>query len=1020
VAVVIENPILNSAYAEPTRHFRFDDDGITDEIVERRRLSSYFVPIPAARRRGGQQAFDTEWTKDRVAENATVNEARLAVEHWRRQGHPGVTYTTRRLLSYWCDPERDNRLFFCQVEAAEAAIWLTEVAPKSGGQHFVNQLREDAARHNPGLLRIAHKMATGTGKTVVMAMLIAWQTLNKVSNPQDARFTDAFLVVAPGITIRDRLRVLLPSDPGNYYRERDLVPADHAQSLGRARIVITNFHAFMPKETGVGKAARLTKELLTGGGPSPFVESPAQVVNRVCRELGTKRQIVVLNDEAHHCYRRREQTVDDEPKLTGEEAREARIREEEARVWVTGLSWVAEKIGVKAVYDLSATPFFLRGSGYPEGTLYPWVVSDFSLIDAIESGVVKIPRVPIDDNAMTGTTVTYRDLWVRIRDALPKKGRRKRAGDGHDGEDAGDDASSVLGPKLPAELQGALHSLYGHYEKAYRVWESSDEARYSGWTPPVFIVVCNNTMTSKLAFDYVAGHEKTLSNGAIVNVPGELPIFSNVADGAFLGRPVTILVDSAELESGEAMSADFKKLAANEIAEFKDEYRQRFPGRDADELTDEDLLREVMNTVGKPGRLGEHVRCVVSVSMLTEGWDANTVTHVLGVRAFGTQLLCEQVVGRALRRRGHVTDEEDHFSPEYAEVYGVPFSFIPAAGAVVEPKLLPPPTHVQALPERAASEITFPRVVGYRYVFAPDKLSADFRKESMLTLSTAGVPTATDIAGIVGETGIHTLDDLRHKRNQEVAFRLAKRLLERYFLDSGVGGEPVEEAFLFPQLLSITKRYMTDKVRCKDDAFVQMLLLHRIADDACDRIYRAIARHRPEGPNVVGVRPTLHPFQSTGSTRHVSFDTRRPTYRTGERCHVSHVVCDTNSWEQKLARSLEEMEEVHSYVKNEHLGFAIPYSLDGEEHSYFPDFIVRIDDGNGTDDLLGLIVEVSGAGRRDKAAKVATTRTMWVPAVNGIGAFGRWDYVEVRDPWEGKSIIRKHLGRKLAGAGKKG
>ncbi len=1005
--VTIENPILNSAYLEPSRHFRFDDDGITEDIIDCRRPSSYFVPIPAARRRGGQQAFDTEWTRDRVEENDVTNRIRAEIDRWRSQGHPGVSHTTRYLLSHWRDPERDNRLFFCQVEAAETAIYLAEAAPKLGGQWILNHLREDAERHNPGLFRVAHKMATGTGKTVVMAMLIAWQTLNKAANPQDARFTDTFLVVTPGITIRDRLRVLLPSDPGNYYREWDLVPADLFEQLGRARIVITNFHAFLTREIGIGKASKLTKELLVqGDGPSPFTETPAQVVTRVTRELGGKHQIVVLNDEAHHCYRRREDATDKE-RLSGEEAREAKIREEEARVWITGLSWVQDKIGIKTVYDLSATPFFLRGSGYSEGTLFPWVVSDFSLIDAIESGVVKIPRVPIDDNAMTGTTVTYRDLWIRIRDALPKKGRRRRSDDAD--TVVVDESAPAAVLRLPTELQGALHSLYGNYERAYRAWEASEDARAAGWTPPVYIVVCNNTTTSKLVYDYVAGFKKELPDGTTVAVPGELALFSNVADGKFMARPVTILVDSAQLESGEGMSDEFKRLAASEITEFKAEYIARFPGRDAEELTDEDLLREVMNTVGKPGRLGENVRCVVSVSMLTEGWDANTVSHVLGVRAFGTQLLCEQVVGRALRRRSHVTDEDDHFSPEYAEVYGVPFSFIPTAGSVGEPKILPPPTHVRALDARAEAEITFPRVVGYRYEFAADRLDADFKKESMLVLSAAHVPTTTDIAGIVGETTTHTLDDLKKKREQEVAFRLAKRLLELKFLDSGVGGEPAQEVFLFPQLLASTRRFMAERVRCKDDAFVQMLLLQRIADDACDRIYRAIARHRPDGPGVVGVRPSLHPFEPTGSTRFVSFDTRKDTYRTGEKCHVSHVVCDTGSWEQKLARSLEEMDEVRYYVKNEHLGFAIPYTLDGEEHNYLPDFIARIQDGHGDDDLLNLIVEVSGAGRRDKAAKVATTRTMWIPAVNGTEAFGRWDYIEVRDPWEAKALIRRHL-----------
>ena len=1017
-AVTIENPILNSAYVEPSRHFRFDDDGITDEVIAERRPSSYFIPIPAARRRGGQLAFDTEWTRDRIAENEAVNRIREEVSRWRLGGYAYVTPTTRRLLEHWRDRDRENRLFFCQIEAAETAIYLTEAAPRAGGQWILNQLREDANQHNPGLFRVAMKMATGTGKTVVMAMLIAWQTLNKAANTQDARFADAFLVVTPGITIRDRLRVLLPSDPGNYYDERDLVPTDLVGTLGRARVVITNFHAFMPRETGIGKASRLTKELLVPeGAVSPFVERPAQVVNRICRELGTKRQIVVLNDEAHHCYRRRVNAEADEPGLSAEERREARIREEEARVWVTGLTWVQEKVGAKVVYDLSATPFFLRGSGFSEGTLFPWVVSDFSLIDAIESGVVKVPRVPIDDNAMTGTTVTYRDLWPRIRDSLPRRGRRRRVADEAELPDTDLEDGTATGPRLPAELQGALHSLYGHYETAYKAWDTSDEAHFAGWTPPVYIVVCNNTTTSKLVFDYVAGWQKTET----VAVPGALPLFSNVADGRFLPSANTILVDSAQLESGEGMSEEFKRLAAPEIAEFKEEYAARFPGRDIELLTDEDLLREVMNTVGKPGRLGEHVRCVVSVSMLTEGWDANTVTHILGVRAFGTQLLCEQVVGRALRRRSHVTDDHDRFAPEYAEVYGVPFSFIPAAGSE-DPKPLQPPTHVRALEERSSSEVKFPRVVGYRFELPRDRLEADFRRESVLTLSVADVPTETESAPIVGETVTHTLDDIRNRRIQEVSFRLAKLLMERYFVDSGVGGEPVEEIFLFPQLLAITSRFIDERVRCKDDAFPQLLLIHRLADDACDRIYRAIVRHGGDGGGPVGVRALLHSFEPTGSTRQVSFDTRKPTYRTEEKCHVSHVVCDTGSWEQKMARSLEEMEQVHSYVKNEHLGFSIPYSIDGEERRYLPDFLVRIDDGHGADDLLNLIVEVSGAGRRDKAAKVATTQTLWAPAVNAAGSFGRWDYVEIRDPWEAKASIRKKLaavGTPVASGGRK-
>src|SRR5437588_1020301 len=342
--VVIENPILNSPYREPTRHFRFDDEGITDEIVEGRRVSSYFMPIPAARRRGGPQTelvFE-EWTKDRVEENKFINEVRGRVDRWRQAGRPFVTGVTGRLLDYWTDSEREKPLFFCQVEALETAIFLAEAAGKEqGGVYFQNEIRRFNDDANPGLYRIAHKMATGTGKTVVMAMLIAWQTLNKAANPQDGRFTDAFLVVSPGITIRDRLRVLLPSDPSNYYRERDLVPPELRQDLGRARVIVSNFHVFTRKETM--KATKTTKQLLGAKAQATgvFTETPDQMVRRVVRELGTKRNIIVLNDEAHHCYRRRPAAAEDAlTGLKGEDKAEAARRDEEARVWISGLEAV--------------------------------------------------------------------------------------------------------------------------------------------------------------------------------------------------------------------------------------------------------------------------------------------------------------------------------------------------------------------------------------------------------------------------------------------------------------------------------------------------------------------------------------------------------------------------------------------------------------------------------------------------------------------------------------------------------
>jgi len=818
-----------------------------------------------------------------------------------------------------------------------------------------------------------------------MAMLIAWHVLNKLDNTQDARFSDTFLIVTPGITIRDRLRVLLPNDPQNYYQQRDILTTEWMTELARAKIIITNFHAFKQRE--LVNAGRLTKNILAQGTSNSLTETPDQMVRRVCRELGNKRNIIVINDEAHHCYRRR--AGGEEVKLVGDERKEAEKREEEARIWISGLEAVKKKIGIKAIYDLSATPFFLRGSGYPEATLFPWVVSDFSLIDAIECGIVKVPRVPVADDSMQGELPTYRNIWLHIRDHLPKKGR------GTKDESGGE-------PKLPVELEGALQSLYGNYGKYYRQWEQNTEARAKGLTPPVFIVVCNNTNVSKLVYDYISGWEKPLPDGSTVVAPGELPIFCNDdGNGHWLPRPNTILIDSEQLESGEAMSREFKKIAALAIEEFKNEYRIRFPGRDPSKLNDEDLLREVMNTVGKPGKLGEYIKCVVSVSMLTEGWDANTVTHIMGVRAFGTQLLCEQVVGRGLRRTSYVSNEKGFFDPEYAEVYGVPFSFIPCSGSATDPKPGLMPTRVRALEERIACEITFPRLVGYRYDLPKECLTAHFTEDSKMAISTSDVPTKTENAPIIGETSLHTLYGLKEHREQEVAFLLAKLILEEYFRDD----EGNVKQWLFPQLLTITHRWLKECVTLKDNTFIQMLLLKELAYGAADRIYNAIVASE-EGPKYL--KPILRPYDYIGSTRYVDFDTTRPVYPTDPaKCHISHVVADTESWEQKMAQALEEMDEVLGYVKNHSLGFNIPYTLNGEDKNYIPDFLVHIRDV--ADDLLNLIIEVTGERKKDKAAKVSTARNLWVPAVNNHGGFGRWAFLEISDPWDAKNTIRAFL-----------
>ena len=981
---IIENPIINSPYQAPDSHFRFDDDGITNEIVPGRRPSQYFIPVPRPRKRGRQIELDfAEFTADKIRKNDFVNQVRDRVDVWRKQGYPHVTPTTRRLLEHWSDPERDNPILFAQREAAETAIYLAEAAQKAGDTWIRNQLNEMNAACNLSLYRVALKMATGSGKTVVMAMLIAWQTLNKVWQPNDARFAKRFLVITPGLTIRDRLRVLLPEDENNYYKLRGLVPADLHDDLGQVKIVIANYHQLRRGETKQGKTVgSLTKELLAGtaGAASPFRESWGQMVTRVCRDLGGTSGIVVFNDEAHHCYLDRYDNPEDEgiteKDLTGDDKAEAKQNTEAARLWFNGLRAINERLGVKAVYDLSATPSFLSGSGYREGTLFPWVVSDFGLVEAIESGIVKIPRVPVDDNATT-PDVRFLNLWPGIKDGLPKKSRKE---------------GTVTPDQMPGLLEGALNALYDSYARAFAAWDNSDAKEY-GEPAPVFIVVCNNTTVSKMVYDYIAGWEKPLSDYQSVWVPGKLDQFSNVDHGKPIARPRTILVDSLQFESGEGLSPEFKKIAATEIEEFRAEYARRVPGRKAEDIDDGQIMREVMNTVGKVGKLGEPVRCVVSVSMLTEGWDANTVTHILGVRAFGTQLLCEQVVGRGLRRRSYEPDENGLFPPEYADVYGVPFQFMPTVGKDGN-RTIKPTRSVHALPERKEAEISFPRVASYRLELPDEPLYENFTERSRLTL-TAEIPTETEVGGLIGVTETHTLDKHRVMREQEVSYALADKIMGLF--DEGRDRRP----WYFPQVLRITKRWMREYVKYESGTFPGLLLMAQYEDEAARRILHSIAWQ--QGNRHPTMIPIFKQGDQTGSTDGVDFITTKEVYPTGEKCHVNYVVLDGiggNLWEKAVAEILETLPTVAAYVKNDRLGFTIPYTMQGRSHEYIPDFLARLAPREDDDVPRTLIVEVSGTlkNRNVTAEKANTARDLWLPAINAHGGFGRWGYAELTDP----------------------
>ncbi len=995
-----ERPILNSPYRYPVRHWELDASGQpTQSIVESRRRAEFITPIPKPKKQKSapqQDAllFDNDLSSQaqQYAHTAIINGVRQEVDKWRALPNPAdwrVTPETARLLQHWRHHRFSGiRPFFCQVEAVETAIWLTEVAPQIGknGERFLQHLANANNDANPGILRLALKLATGAGKTTVMAMLIAWQTVNAVRRPNSKKFTRGFLVVTPGLTIRDRLRVLQPNDPDSYYLSRELIPGDMIGDIERAKIVITNFHAFKLRERmELSKGGRL---LLQGRGNEELntLESEGQMLQRVMPELMGMKNVMVINDEAHHCYRAKPKPEDDED-LKGDDRKEAEKNNEAARLWISGIEAVARKLGVAWVMDLSATPFFLRGSGYAEGTLFPWTMSDFSLMDAIECGIVKLPRVPVADNIPGAEMPMFRNLWEHIRKDMPKKGRGKAEG---------------LDPlALPTPLKTALEALYGHYQKTYELWEKAGIR-----VPPCFIVVCNNTSTSKLVYDYISGFQRQKEDGSSTLENGRLPLFRNFDEhGNPLARPRTLLIDSEQIESGDALDDNFHSMAADEIERFRREVVERTGDlKAADSLTDQDLLREVMNTVGKSGRLGESIRCVVSVSMLTEGWDANTVTHVLGIRAFGTQLLCEQVIGRALRRQSYEINSEELFDVEYADVLGIPFNF--TAKPVVAPPQPPRETvQVKAVrPERDALEIRFPRVQGYRVELPEERLVAEFNDDSVLELTPDLVgPSITRNAGIIGEGVDLSLAHTRDLRPSTLLFHLTQRLLYTKWRDPGE--EP--RLYLFGQLKRITKDWLDTCLVCKGGTYPAQLMYQELADMACERITAAITRAE------LGKRPikaVLDPYNPGGSTAHVNFSTSKTArWETdARRCHVNWVVLDSD-WEAEFCRVAESHPSVRAYVKNHNLGLEVPYRYASETRTYLPDFIVLVDDGRGEDDLLHLVVEIKGYRREDAKEKKATMETYWVPGVNNLGQYGRWAFVEFTDVYEMQDDFAKKV-----------
>ncbi|MCF8169206.1 MAG: DEAD/DEAH box helicase family protein [Rhodoferax sp.] len=1017
------SPILNGPYSEPLFHYATAHDGSLDydaRCTGRRIFSPQTPQVPL-----GQQAQTSlHDINDFAAQfrDELVNLLREQVGRWRAQAYPDVTSrVTRDLLQHWfLNPERPawKKLFFAQQEAVETAIWLNEVAHRSNaGTHVLNRLRlanesvEDPASVLP---RIASKMATGTGKTVVMACLLLYHYLNRNQYRNDPRYADYFLIVAPGITIRDRLQVLRvdtqaqrDADATDYYRERWLVPAAYASHLAglNARLVITNFHAFEPRLIGGNKRSPLDGKIGIDGRKVEAREDMGQMLKRVLGPFKPGRRLLVINDEAHHCYLPRAKGKDTEEESSATE-------NERAAVWFSGLREIARRWQLNAVHDLSATPYYLSGSGWPAYSYFPWVVSDFGLIEAIEAGLVKIPFLPVDDSSQELTEPTLRNLYEHCKAGLPRKGQRTQRKDDKaakaNAADQGEKSAVApeRPPELPALLKNALVQFYGHYTDYERGLRGLGERGKDLLTsPPVFIVVCSNTMVSKEVYKHIAGYETTDAAGQPYAVEGLLPQFSNFAPvtRARLRKPPTLLIDSDALENSGQVSDDFKRVFGPEIEAFKRDYRTSHPDKSVEALTDGDLLREVVNTVGRPGKLGEHIRCVVSVGMLTEGWDANTVTHIVGVRAFGSQLLCEQVAGRALRRRQYFLDPKTGlFPPEYAHIIGVPFKFF--KGGSSELPQTQDIRQIRALPERAGLALEFPKLVGYKISHTGDRVRADFSATPRYLVNMAHNPVQTTLGTAFSAQEQELRTDIDALRDQEVVYWVAKEVMSRYFRDEA--SRPELEKFADIRQIAQTWYDQQVDVIGETDPRLRRLLRLDDATAVATAVYRGIeaaalvARAPTEeaaASPATRILPLYNRYNPTGSSAQVHGATVKPVYPT-RKSHVNFVVADTDSWEQIAAKTFEQLDAVQSYVKNAFLGFAIPYvDTQGVERAYLPDFICRVKTPDG--ELFNLIVEITGFNK-DKALKRYFTTERWLPAVNGQltqpGAL-RWYFVEITD-----------------------
>lgn len=927
----IDQLIINSPYEKPREYWKYERESRLFNREPGRRPAGY------VRATESSKAFDDPGI---FVPLPLVNKIRPRVNQWRESGYVGVSGITRRLLEHWRDPEqRENRrLFFCQLEAIETLIWLTE-GPDS------EKIGIDVPSDGGNFQRLCSKMATGSGKTIVMAMLISWQILNKVTSPQDKRFSKNIFIVAPGLTVKNRLQVLKPG-PNDYYKEFSLIPSGMEDKLRQGKVAVSNWHGLdwdseerIAKRKSVDKRGALSDEAY---------------VREVLDDMATAQNIVVINDEAHHAWRH-------DPKSTIKGVDKEEL--EKSTKWVGGLDRIHRTRGILTCFDLTATPFAPTGKRSEEDNLFQWIVSDFGLNDAIESGLVKTPRVVVRDDSRLAKNFKAR-LYHIYADPEVKEDLNRKA--------------QPFDP-LPDLVNNAYTILGQDWKAACDRWREEKAP-----TPPVMITVTNRTETAA-RISYALTHDK-------VGVP-------ELADSERI-----LHIDSRVLGEAEAQE-EAPEIDSAPTADENAEDDTEAPIKKQTKQERAEALRRTVDTVGQVGQPGEKIHAVISVGMLSEGWDARTVTHIMGLRAFTSQLLCEQVVGRGLRRTSYDVDPTSGlFLPEYVNIFGVPFTFMPHEGD--EDSLPPPPPQptakIQPLADRKNLEISWPNIIRIDYEYRPE-LSLDPAKLKPLTLDAFENATIADLAPVIdGKPDVTKLTSIdleklgREQRMQRVIFQSAASIYD--LMKPNWKGS---REFLLAQIINLTEKYLNSgKITISpsgfdDDQVRRRILFTLSMTKIVQHIWGAI---RDE--NALKIEPQFdkeRPIRSTGDMQ--PWFTRRPC-EPAVRSHINLCVFDAR-WEANEAFELDRNSNVSAWVKNDHLGFEILYVFKGVVLKYRPDFLVRLTGGKT------LVLEVKGQETQQDRTK-RDFLSEWVKAVNTDGRFGSWTNDVSFSPADLTTILKKH------------